>query len=67
MGVKAGRTNGLCVQVTMYLTVLCRSHLKRGAGQGMDAPPTRKPYRITKQREKWTDAEHQRFLDAVDK
>jgi hypothetical protein len=51
----------------MYLTVLCRSHLKRGAGQGMDAPPTRKPYRITKQREKWTDAEHQRFLDAVDK
>ncbi|EIE26517.1 hypothetical protein COCSUDRAFT_59046 [Coccomyxa subellipsoidea C-169] len=32
-----------------------------------DAPPTRKPYRITKQREKWSDSEHQRFTEAVEK
>ncbi|CAL8466825.1 g6361 [Coccomyxa elongata] len=32
-----------------------------------DPPPTRKPYRITKQREKWSDSEHQRFTEAVEK
>ena len=29
-------------------------------------PKARKPYTITKQREKWTDEEHERFLHCVE-
>ena len=37
----------------------------RAASHETTSLQARKPYTITKQREKWTDQEHARFLDAL--
>lgn len=37
----------------------------QGQSQAIHPPKPRKPYQLTKAREKWTDQEHTRFLEAI--
>ncbi|KAJ8444178.1 hypothetical protein Cgig2_030998 [Carnegiea gigantea] len=44
--------------------VVSDGNIQPGAGEG-HVPKIRKPYTITKQRERWTEEEHKKFLEAL--